>query len=558
MTLQFNRPPLGGLAPTARATSAEFKKADPPQLGEAFGERWNATWKYGTLPGGSIVQFNLDKLTIEDFRQMKDHYQINASLSVLTFMMHQLDWKIVCDNPKIAKFCELNMTAIWTRLVRALSQAFWCGYSPCILQWENVLGSGVQLTKIKDLTPERTDVWWEEVDGWAPPGRIRPKLRVYGGIRMMGQDWPIPPENTLWYTLLKENDDWYGKKLLRSAFTPWYFSTLVHLFANHYFERFGEPVPVGRAPYDTVVNADNTKTTGQARMSQILQNLRNRVTVVLPNDRSHSGTDSWWDYEIEYLESQMRGADFERYLMRLDEEISLALFTPLLILRTADVGSYNLGTGHWNVYQQMLNALAGDWAEYIDRYVLSPMVNWNFGPNAKRPHIIFRKLGNEKMQLVITLLQALIANGRAIPDIKELGEIAGLTVEEIEQVTRETDETDPSAGDETGGDPDDPGSKRSNSSTKASRRATEAVLYKMAARAQTQYSNARREGKKEFSPDFGHYRQLEVTLGGIPQAGFARNLAVAGAWVSDLYSVATDLDVSELQAVLIKIFLDGD
>lgn len=555
MTTTFDRPLLSDLAPTAKITA--FKKADPPQLGEAFGERYNDYYNYGRLPGGGIVQFNLDKLTIEDFRQMKDHYQINASLSVLTFMMHQLDWKIVCENKKIADFCQANMNAMWTRLVRALSQAFWCGYSPCILQWENVLGSGIQLTKIKDLTPERADIWWEEVDGWAPPGRIPPKLRVYGGIKIAGQDWPVPPENTLWYTLLKENQNWYGKKLLRPAFTSWYFSILVHLFANHYMERFGEPIPVGRAPYDTVVNPDKTKTTGQQRMIDILNNLRNRAVVVLPNDRTHSGTDSQWDYEIEYLESQMRGADFERYLMRLDEEISLSLFTPLLILRTADVGSYNLGTGHWNVYQQMLNAMSGDWAEYIDRYVLAPMVKFNFGPNAKLAHIKFRKLGDEKMQLVITLLQALIAAGKAQPNIEQLGEIAGLTVEEVQEVTSENPETDPSTGDSTGGNPDDSGSGRQNSSTQAGRRAAEEILYKMAARAQTQYSNARREGKNEFAPDFGHHRQLEVALNGSLNGGFGRRLAVAESWVSDMYSVSSDLDVPELKAVLVEAFL-GD
>jgi hypothetical protein len=47
-----------------------------------------------------------------------------------------------------------------------------------------------------------------------------------------------------------QNGDYYGKKLLRPAFTSWFFSMLVHLFANRYYERFGEPTPVGRAPFD--------------------------------------------------------------------------------------------------------------------------------------------------------------------------------------------------------------------------------------------------------------------------------------------------------------------
>src|ERR1051326_3459868 len=127
-------------------TPSLHKKAPPPKLGEAFGTTWQGIDKtYASMPGGGIVQFNLDRLTLSDFRMMRDHYQINASLSVLSFMMHQLDWRIECDNDKIRKHCEDNLRRVWTRLVRALSQSFWAGYSPCILQWENdVAGKTIQ------------------------------------------------------------------------------------------------------------------------------------------------------------------------------------------------------------------------------------------------------------------------------------------------------------------------------------------------------------------------------------------------------------------------------
>jgi hypothetical protein len=553
----WKRPPIGDLAPTATKT-AEFKKATPPKLGEAFGPSWNDDLLYRNLPGAStLVQFNLDKLDVHDFRQMRDHYQINASLAVLVFMMHQLDWKIVSDNQKVADLCETNMREIWTRLVRALSQAFWSGYSPCILQWENI-DRAVKLTKVKDLRPEMCEVNWAKVEGWAPPGFEKPKIRVYDGIKQFGLQWAIPPDNTLWYTLLKENDNWYGRKLLRPAFTSWYFSILIHLYANHYMERFGEPTPIGRAPDDVINNADGSKTTGAARMAEILVNLRNRGVVVLPDDRSVEGTETAYDYNIEYLESQMRGADFERYLMRLDEEISLALFTPLLILRTADVGSYNLGTGHWNVYQQMLNAIAGDWAEYIDRYILSPMVAYNFTQNAKPAKIIFRKLGDEKIQLVTTMLQALIAGGKALPDLNQLGEIAGLTVTEVAEVTNETDSPDPGTGNPEGTDPNESGSGRNSSSVNNSRSAAKKIIYKMASRAHAQYLNARREKEEFFVPDFGHQRQLESAIAGLNVTGVDRALGVTASWMSDLYCVGNDSEAAYVSRTLSTLLLGSD
>lgn len=520
----------------------QFRKAPPPKLGEAFSDTWSSgLMQWNRLPGGGVVQFNLDKLTMQDFRNMIDHYQVNASLSVLKFMMHQLDWRIECDSEKVRTLCQENMAKMWTRLVRALSQAFWAGYSPCILQWENDLpGRRVELTKIKDLVPELCEVNWADVEGWAPPGYSKPKIKVYDGIKQYGMQWPIPRENTLWYTLLMENGNYYGRKLLRPAFTSWYFSILMHMFSNRYFERFGEPLPIGRAPYDKVTKPDGTQTTGLAIMGEILQNLRSRGVVVLPDDKTQRGNDVTYDYTIEYLESQMRGADFERYLMRLDEEISLALFTPLLILRTADVGSYNLGTGHWNVYQQMLNALAGDWAEYINRYILSPMTDYNFGTNAPRPSIKFRKLGDDKQQLANTLLQALISGRQAMPDLVELGQIAGLTIREVEELSAPP-EPIPSEDPEDDTDDDSGGEKASPPrSDNQRRRGLDNIRQAIVDRVAGQLERARREGAAQFAPDLGHRRQLIGEIGATHSSDVEEALSITAGWLTEAYAAGTE------------------
>lgn len=427
----------------------QFTPTGPMVKGESFAPTWGG-WEERAwlklLGNNSLVQFDLNKLNLEDFRVMRDHYQINGALSGITFMIHQSDWHIECEDEKIKEFCQANMDDMWTVLVRAMSQAFWAGFSPCVLQWENdPIDNSVKLTKIKDILPEMARPHWTLVEGWAPPGFLPPRIPVYDGMWIWGQNWPVPKENTLWYPLLSENGDMFGRKLLRAAFTSWYFSILLHLFANRYFERFGEPVPIGRAPYEdeVSVNVDGktVKVNGAVYMSQMLQNLRNRSVVVLPNDRqaeSNSMTAAGaveYDYNIEYLESQMRGADFERYLLRLDEEMSLALFTPLLVLRTGMNGSYNLGTTHWEMYQNMLNALTGDMKFYIDNYVLSRMADYNFGVKAKRPKIIFRKMGSEKQAMIVAILQALIPTGTVQVDLDQLSEIAGIGFTEKEVLT---------------------------------------------------------------------------------------------------------------------------
>jgi hypothetical protein len=488
-----------------------FRKAKPPTMGEKYGNWSGDNHLITNFPGGGALVFNLDRLTLQDFRSMRDHYQINASLSVLTFMLHQLDWHLESEEKKIASTCEDILRDVWTRLVRAKSQAFWAGRSPNVLQWENNAIKGrVDLTKIKDLYPEDCTVNWKKVEGAKSSGGATQWIKIYDGIRQVGWTDPIPVKATYWYPLLMENGNYYGKKILRSAFVPWFFSNLMHLYSNRYYERFGEPLPVGRAPFDEEVDIDGKKVRGNIMMGNILQQIRNRAAVVLPNQKTQVGLNDSnpdFDYQLEYLESQMRGVDFDRYITRLDEEITLGLFTPLLVTRTADVGSYNLGVGHMQTYQWMLNAIAMDWTEYINKYILGPMVDFNFSEKAPRAKIVFRKLGAESADTIRAIVTALIGNGSIKPDITELGEMAGLTLKEVQQVTE--DPADPA---DSGQDPAD--RRRSGPRGTDEPRAT---AKDVTARVRKQAEKAFKAGT--FGPGltlkFGYERQLEQSLSAV-------------------------------------------
>lgn len=487
------------------------KKEAPPALGNSHG-RWAGRndLDFLQLPGGGVVAFDLSKLTLSDFRQMRDHYQINASLSVLSFMQHQSDWHIEHEDKKIADFCTEQIANNWTGLNRTLAQANWAGYSPAALEWENE-GRRIVLDKIKDLVPEECEVNWREEKGWAPPGRTPPTFLTYDGIKQIGAPWPIPVENSLWYPLLMENGNYAGRKLLRPAFTSWFFSILLHLFANRYYERFGEPVPVGRAPFDEEIDIDGNSVRGNNYMLKILQDLRNRSVIVLPNTQTEdSSGKASFDYDLEYLESQMRGADFERYLTRLDEEMSIGLFTPILLMRTADVGSYNLGVGHMQVYLWMLNAMNDDRKVYIDKYLLAKMKNYNFGVNSPPPKIVFRKMGNSNAEMVKELLTALVQGNKAMVDLEELGQMAGMTLKEVRQTTAPAPEPDAEDGDGQEDPNADDGGTADNTG-RAGTGAVRDVVKDIVARVRPQVESAYRsfEDPKLSDVSMGYKRKME-------------------------------------------------
>jgi len=430
---------------------SEYKKAAAPKTGPSFGA-WGgpgADITSLTLPGGGLLQFDLSKLTLGDFRSMRSHYQINISLSILAFTMHQMDWNIECSDPRIKNHVEENLREIWTRLIRGVSQAYWAGYSPMALQYENDLQTGfIDIGKVKDLVPEQCSVNWKQVPGAVTGSSTAPKRYVYDGIKQQGTTGHIPSEHSLWYPLLMENGNMYGRKLLKSAFPAWFFSQLIHLFANRYFERFGEPLPIGRAPFDAELDkGDGTTVSGREAMEDIVQNIRNRAAVVLPSDRAPgsgaNGGSSQYDYEIEYLESQMRGVDFERYMTRLDEEMSIGMFMPVLLFRTADVGSYNLGQAHERMFMWMMNTLAGDLKEYLDRYVLDRMVDFNFGPKAPRARFVFRQMGKVQDETLRAMIQASIQQEHLKPNVEDLAQVLGVKLDVVQQLTE--DEPTPAA-----------------------------------------------------------------------------------------------------------------
>ena len=96
-----------------------------------------------------------------------------------------------------------------------------------------------------------------------------------------------------------------------------------------------------------------------------------------------------------------------------------------------------------------------DRAQYINKYILSRMTDFNFSVKAPRPRIVFRKLGNQNADVLVQVMKYLTQGGRVSFDYKELGEIVGMTVTEVKQTIK-----DASQGDGT----DDPSNEEDNSS----------------------------------------------------------------------------------------------
>lgn len=411
------------------------KKLSKVKLDNALGE-----WKpYASLSDalltGNVYRIDLNKLSLRDLRLMRDDYQISACLNVITFTIQQVNWKIKASDKQIESFIEYAIRKIWNQLIRAISHSYWAGFSASVKVFENDRRSGkIIYKKFRDLAPETVKV-------------VQSKDNTFNGFKQaksQGGEEVIEPKYAFWYPFMMTHGNFYGEKVLKSAYIPWKFSQIIHLYSNRYYERFGEPTIIGRYPAgESVENADGEVTDAAVVMEDILETWRNHTSLSIPSQKDEQGNDKW---VFDMLETNLyRGVDFEAYLKRLDMEKARAIFNPDLLFGSGRVGSYNLGVEQKNTFLVMLNAFVEDMKPYLNEYIIKPLVELNFAPkNGKEPWAEFEyeEFGKLKTDNVVQVVLALVKNGKIKLNADELGRHLGLTIEEVTELTEDSNDND--------------------------------------------------------------------------------------------------------------------
>jgi hypothetical protein len=114
--------------------------------------------------------------------------------------------------------------------------------------------------------------------------------------------------------------------------------------------------------------------------------------------------------DVEPLESNGRGAsEFKAAMQWLDSEASasvLAGFTDLGAAAAAGTGSFALSKDQTDFFQLSREAEKLEMQDYINTYLIAPLMFWNFGPNEPAPCFEFGPIDQEDATQAIALLQA--------------------------------------------------------------------------------------------------------------------------------------------------------
>jgi len=219
--------------------------------------------------------------------------------------------------------------------------------------------------KLKDLEPGTFELFADE------NGR-------YAGLKQPHMDKPIPPAKTFVMTLNKEWGNLYGRGRLDACYEPWYWSSIIYLFANRYFERKADPVMKAYGPPEMRLNPETgAEEHALDSLNTTLASLRSSGSIALPDERDEHGNRRW---DVEYLLDDQRGEMFKSYLEHLDAKKLRALFVPERSLtQDGSVGSHAAARQYADTFLLMEAGLLQDIVGQVNEFVIQPLIELNFG-----------------------------------------------------------------------------------------------------------------------------------------------------------------------------------
>ena len=187
-----------------------------------------------------------------------------------------------------------------------------------------------------------------------------------------------------------------------------------------FVEMFGVPLRIGKFPLGTPEE-------DQEKLLEALSVLATEAAIVLPEGM-----------EVEIKELLGRPGTPQREFLRWTEaEISKAILGATLTSRGGDdgSGSYALGMVHNDVRLDLLTSDADQIAATINRQLIRPLVELNFGPEAPMPYLEFVLPKPDERKLYTEVLEKLVSFGFDDIPVWWVREVLGIPAPEEGEAT---------------------------------------------------------------------------------------------------------------------------
>ncbi len=341
--------------------------------------------------------YNPDEVGIDTYKVMMKDAEVRAGFNLIKFSTLSRDWKIIYpekakQSEEIVKYLCYTFEHMNGRLDGGLSNillalVYGFSVSEIVLRifQEGPFSGKVGIKRMKGLDPES----------------ITFKTDKYGNLTKVLQDTgevgaepvPLPIERLIIYTNEKEFGNYYGTSRLRAVYKNWFIKDVITKFWNISLERFGMPMLIGKVP--------SSKDLGEMR--NVLENAQARSSLAT--------VDGW---EISALETgigRSAGGDYKSCLEYHNSQILKGLLVPGTLIGAETGGSFARAKVSFQVFQLMLKSLEVDICGIVEKYLIEPLIKYNYGELDKYPQFVFEPLTKAEFLELAKVFSLLVRNG---------------------------------------------------------------------------------------------------------------------------------------------------
>lgn len=452
---------ISTVVPISKAKSAKKKKKKYKQPGiepSSFKELTSYKNPLFSSPGPySPAEYNPETIDVDTFTLMKRDPQLAVGLSVIKLPILALNWRIVCDDEKIAKTVEWALKKIWRDTIRTSMTAVEYGFASHEKVWERseVKVSSVSEDGKEEIFHNGDLVYYKKIKPHHPES-IKMKFDDKQNLIEIIQEGEasvseinLPIRKCFLFTNDKEFGNPFGVSRLKNAYKIWYWKELLYQFMMQYYERRGTPPVIITAPPGKSTDSSGTQVDNMELALMLGSSLISSGVAVIPYQPDRDGKGNMWG--IDLMKDDARGPMFVEVIKHMDARCLRAIYVPENVLTTEGSGGYSSSSVHADLFLMSEKGLISDLEESIDSQLIVPFVEANYSPDKRvschvkmepldwNRKIALKEIFIEMLRTIDTQIQMGVPP-KVVPDIEKVAEILEIPVEKWEEAIDMTPE----------------------------------------------------------------------------------------------------------------------
>jgi SPP1 gp7 family putative phage head morphogenesis protein len=332
---------------------------DGKQVSFAESPYWDKWWYLPYNPADLYQQ----KGDYSLYDNIRTDDQVSSVLSLKKIITLNSAWEIQCENPEISDY-------IYWALDRCLSDTF----TKKLYEILSAMDYGFSITEKIVSTVDyegRTMLAFTDLKTRAPHS-FEFRLDPHGDMQEILQrtsrgQISLPIDKFMLFAYQKEFDNPYGEsELNKGVYRAWVSKNAIIKFWNMYLERFGMPTVVGKLPRGAGEGDKN-------RFKNIIKNIQAKSGMTIPDD-----------FTVELLQVAKGAGEYEAAIDKYNQMIARKMLIPDLLGFSGGKtsgGSYALGKEQFDIFYTTINYIRNQIERLVNKHIINPLVNWNFGPN---------------------------------------------------------------------------------------------------------------------------------------------------------------------------------